>query len=166
MVVGDTVVDNENVGAQISDVAGDVQIEPVDDGDHDDEGGGDDDAEQGEEGTQLVSAQGFERDPKRLAGADLESGPPALVSAGSDPILGAGKDGHGSLPVCAVLPGLLVARNPAVAHMDDAAGAGSDVALVSHQHDGVAGGLQPVEQVHDFVARGRIEVAGGFVGQQ
>ena len=57
-----------------------------------------------------------------------------------------------------------VADDLAVAHLDDALGAGGDVAVVGDQDHHVAlAGL--VEQRHDFRAAVAVEGAGGFVGE-
>ena len=49
--------------------------------------------------------------------------------------------------------------------MNHAVGIAGDVVLVGDQHDGVALPVQAVEQGHDFVARLRVQVAGGLIGQ-
>jgi hypothetical protein len=41
-----------------------------------------------------------------------------------------------------------------------------DIVLVRHQDDGVALLVQTLEQAHDFVARGRVQVSGRLVSQQ
>src|SRR5439155_13350629 len=63
------------------------------------------------------------------------------------------------------LPHSFVAVNLAVANVNDAMGARCDVVLVGDQNDSVACPLQPVEQVHDFDAGSRVQVAGRLVGQ-
>ena len=47
-----------------------------------------------------------------------------------------------------------------------AVGVHGDIVLVSDQDDGVALLVEALEQRHDFVAGGGVEVAGGLVGQQ
>src|SRR5208282_5553570 len=54
--------DEKAVGAEIGDAIGDVAVDTGDEGNDEDEGGnGDDDAEEHEEGTELVGANGLER---------------------------------------------------------------------------------------------------------
>src|SRR5438270_4525996 len=53
-----------------------------------------------------------------------------------------------------------------VANMNYAMGMQSDVMLVRDQDDRVAFVMQALEQRHDLVAGGGVEVAGGLVGQQ
>jgi hypothetical protein len=43
---------------------------------------------------------------------------------------------------------------------------GGDVAVVGNDHHGGAGGVELAEQSEDPGARGGVEVAGGFVGEQ
>src|SRR3954452_24727677 len=50
-----------------------------------------------------------------------------------------------------------------VADEDDSMGVKCDVVFVGDEYDGVALLVQPLEQSHDFVAGGRIEVSGRFV---
>ena len=45
-------------------------------------------------------------------------------------------------------------------------GVQGDVVLVRDQNNRVALLMEPLEQRHNFVAGGGIQVAGGFVGQQ
>jgi hypothetical protein len=54
----------------------------------------------------------------------------------------------------------------AVADVDGAVRVLGDVALVRDQDDGVAVRVQPLEQAHDLLARGAVQVAGGLVRQQ
>ena len=70
LLVGDDAdaVDHESVRAQVSDFIGDVDVEAVENGDDGDQGGdGQDHAEQGQESTQFVRAQGIERNPDGFA---------------------------------------------------------------------------------------------------
>src|SRR5579871_2040514 len=53
---------------------------------------------------------------------------------------------------------LLVLLHFPVADVDDAVRVQRDVVFVRHQHDRVALLKQPLEQPHDFVARGRVQV--------
>jgi len=48
---------------------------------------------------------------------------------------------------------------------DDTVGVFGDVVFVGHEDDGVALGMQTVEQRHEFNTCLRVEIAGGFVGQ-
>ena len=59
----------------------------------------------------------------------------------------------------------LVAGDYAVLDVNDAVRVLGDVVFVGDQDDGVAVGLQAVQQGHDFDAGLRVEVAGGFVGE-
>jgi hypothetical protein len=43
---------------------------------------------------------------------------------------------------------------------------GGDVGLVGDEHDGVAGGVEPLEDGHDLDPRLRVEVSGGLVREQ
>src|SRR5687767_7495260 len=52
----------------------------------------------------------------------------------------------------------LVAFDPAVADVDGAEGVVRDVPLVGDEDDGVALGMETLEQAHDLVARGRVQV--------
>ena len=61
---------------------------------------------------------------------------------------------------------LFVFGDLTVANEDDAMRVHGDVVLVRDQHDGVALLMQPLEQRHDFVAGGGIEVAGRLVREQ
>src|ERR1039457_4236403 len=62
-------VQHEPIGAQVGDMLGDIEVHAVDHRhDHDQRGGGNDDAEQRQEGPELVAAQRLQRDPKGLAG--------------------------------------------------------------------------------------------------
>lgn len=60
----------------------------------------------------------------------------------------------------------LIARHLAVTDGDDAVGVLGDVALVGDQDNGVALGVEPLEQRHDFHAGGGVQVARRFVGKQ
>src|SRR5260221_4792031 len=61
---------------------------------------------------------------------------------------------------------LLVRAHQAVVQRDDARRVRGDVVLVRDHHDGLAVRLMQVgEDLHDLLARGRVEVAGGLVGQ-
>ena len=66
-----------------------------------------------------------------------------------------------------VHPSGLVAHDGAAVELDDPAAHHVDDALVvgGHHHGG-PGLVDAVEQAHDALARGRVEVAGGLVGQQ
>ena len=59
----------------------------------------------------------------------------------------------------------LVAFNDSVFNEDDAMCVFRDVMLVGNEDDGVAFGVQAIEERHDFVSRGGVEVASGFVGE-
>ena len=58
-----------------------------------------------------------------------------------------------------------VSRDQAVLEVDDAVSVLGDVVLVGDEHDGVSLGSQAVKHRHDFGAGLRVEVAGGFVGE-
>src|ERR1039457_2989744 len=60
----------------------------------------------------------------------------------------------------------LVLLDFAVADVNDAVGMQGDIVFVGDQDDGIALLVEALEEAHDFVAGGGIEVAGGFVGQQ
>src|SRR5262249_53899505 len=60
----------------------------------------------------------------------------------------------------------LVALDLSVADVDRAVRVLRDVALVGDDDDGVAVLVQLLEQPHDLLARGRVEVARGLVGQE
>src|SRR3989441_9290879 len=60
----------------------------------------------------------------------------------------------------------LVALDLAVAQVDLAAGVRRDVVLVGDQEDRLALVVQLLEQPHDLLARRRVEVPGGLVGEQ
>src|SRR3989338_943043 len=61
----------------------------------------------------------------------------------------------------------LVALDHAVDETHDALGVGGHVVLVrDHQHGDALLGVQVPEQLHDLLAAVRVEVAGGFIGQQ
>jgi hypothetical protein len=49
--------------------------------------------------------------------------------------------------------------------VDDAMGVLGDVGLVGDEHDGVAAGVEGVEEGHDLEAGFGVEVAGGLVGE-
>ena len=59
----------------------------------------------------------------------------------------------------------LVAGDDAVADGDDAVGELGDVGLVGDDDDGVALGVELVEEGHDLVAGLGVEVSGGLVGE-
>ena len=59
---------------------------------------------------------------------------------------------------------LLVLFHFAVADVDDAVRVQRDVVLVRHQHDCIALLVEALEQPHDLVAGGRVQVAGRLVG--
>src|SRR5271155_3157675 len=61
--------------------------------------------------------------------------------------------------------GEVVAGDDAVADGDDAVGVFGDVGLVGDDDDGVAVGVELVEEGHDLVAGLGVEVAGGLVGE-
>src|SRR5581483_12260086 len=58
-----------------------------------------------------------------------------------------------------------VAFDQAVLDVDDAVGVLGDVMLVSYEHNGVALGVEPVEERHNFIPGLRVEVPSGLVGQ-
>ena len=53
-----------------------------------------------------------------------------------------------------------------IANVNYTMGMQGNVVLVGNQNDGVAFVMQTLEQRHDFVAGGRIEIAGRFIGQK
>ena len=59
----------------------------------------------------------------------------------------------------------VVAGDDAVADGDDAVGVFGDVGLVGDEDDGVAVGVELVEEGHDLVAGLGVEVSGGLVGE-
>src|SRR5436190_24315163 len=61
------------------------------------------------------------------------------------------------------LPPGQVALDAAVANVDGAVGVVGDVLLVGDQDDGVAFRVQPLEEGHDLVAGGGVQVSGGLV---
>ena len=61
---------------------------------------------------------------------------------------------------------LLVFFHAAVAELDDPVGVQGDVGFVGDQNNGVPLLMEQVEQGHDFVSGGGVEIAGGLVGQQ
>src|SRR5437868_3830468 len=74
-----------------------------------------------------------------------------------------GAGSQGELPARYVR---FIAGDLSVADVDDAVRAGGDIRLVRHHEDGVAGFVEPVEEVEDLEAGGGIEVAGRLVGEQ
>src|SRR6266446_4560915 len=60
----------------------------------------------------------------------------------------------------------LVALDLAVPDVDGAMGVLGDVALVGDEDDRVAVLVELFEQAHDLLPGGRVQVAGGLVGQQ
>src|SRR4051795_4477193 len=78
-----------------------------------------------------------------------------------------GGRGRGRRPIGAGGPrGGLVGGDLAVAQGHLAPGVLGDVRLVGDQDHGVARPMELVEEQHDLLGRGRIEVAGGLVGEQ
>ena len=61
--------------------------------------------------------------------------------------------------------GGVIAGDDAVADGDNAMGILGDVGLVGDEHDGVAFGVEVVEEGHDLVAGLGVEVSGGLVGE-
>src|SRR5882724_10023302 len=61
--------------------------------------------------------------------------------------------------------GGMVAGDDAVADGDDAMGILGDIGLVGDYDDGVAVGVELVEESHDLVAGLGVEVSGGLVGE-
>ena len=70
-----------------------------------------------------------------------------------------------SLATLSVRPAL-VGEHLAVAHHHPPPRVRRDVGLVRDHDHGVAGARELVEQRHDLLRRGRVEVAGGLVGEQ
>src|SRR5262249_39792489 len=58
-----------------------------------------------------------------------------------------------------------VRRDLSIANADYAMRVLGDVAFVRNENDRVAFGLKPVEQLHDFDARLRIQISGWFAGK-
>src|SRR6516225_5012227 len=80
-------VDDEDIGAEIGDAVGDIEVEAGDDAhDHDQGGDGKNDAQEGEEAAEFVSAESVEGELKGFAKRD----PSVLVA------LAAGGDGRGT----------------------------------------------------------------------
>ena len=80
-----------------------------------------------------------------------------------DPVLGVGLFGGGA-GLAGVAGGGVVGVDGAVADGDDAVGEFGDVGLVGDDDDGVALGVEVVEEGHDLVAGFGVEVSGGLVG--
>src|SRR5438045_3355237 len=59
-----------------------------------------------------------------------------------------------------------ITGDQSIADSDDAVSMSRDVFLVCHQDNGIALLPERLEEVHDFGAGPRVEVAGGFVGQE
>src|SRR5687768_3036914 len=58
------------------------------------------------------------------------------------------------------VPSFLLTRNPAVAHADDAMAAGTDTGVVGDDDEGLlVAVVQVVQQLHDLVGGGRVQVA-------
>ena len=78
---------------------------------------------------------------------------------------GQGWKGSILIRVLAEALGGLVGEDLAVADVDDAMSVFGDVGLVGDEHDGVALGVERVEEGHDLDAGFGVEVAGGLVGE-
>ena len=63
-------------------------------------------------------------------------------------------------------PGRLVPLDATVHQLDGPVGMAGDVGFVSNNDNGVAVGMQPVEQGHDLNAGLGIEISSGLIGQQ
>src|SRR5208337_2246995 len=61
--------------------------------------------------------------------------------------------------------GRLVGKDLSVANVHHAVCKFCDICLVRHQHDGVAAGVELIEEGHDLEAGLGVEVSGGFVGK-
>ena len=72
----------------------------------------------------------------------------------------------GATPCLTEALGGLVGVDLAVANMHHAMRKFGDVRLVGDQHNGVAVGVQRIEERHDLQAGLGVEVAGGLVGQE
>ena len=62
--------------------------------------------------------------------------------------------------------GRVIGDDATVAQADDPLGVSGDILFVRHDDDGLPGLVQILEEVDDLDRGLRIEVAGGFVGQQ
>ena len=61
----------------------------------------------------------------------------------------------------------LVAHDPTVAQRDDAVGVGGQRAVVGDQHERAAEvAVEIDQQLDDLLAGGRVEIAGGLVGEE
>jgi hypothetical protein len=140
--------EDHQVGAEAVDLVLDLLLGPAADGhQHHHRGDADDDAEHGEQAAQPVRAQGRDGDAERLG--DPHPSRPSWQHTGHAG--GAGRIG----------------LEQSVAHADLPAGAGGDVEVVGHQHDGDALlAVEPLEQRHHLLAGAGVEVAGGLVGEQ
>src|SRR5882757_9692889 len=81
--------------------------------------------------------------------------------------IGIGRNGYVHLLLAAAVGagGGMVAGDVAVADGDDAVGILGDIGLVGNDDDGVAVGVEVVEESHDLVAGFGVEVSGGLVGE-
>src|SRR5436853_7516241 len=61
---------------------------------------------------------------------------------------------------------LFVFFDQAVSNRDDAVGASRNVVLVRNKNNGVAFFVQPFEEVHDVVARRRVQCARWFIREE
>ena len=75
------------------------------------------------------------------------------------------KTNRNGLRQVAVGNGFDVGVDVAIEHIDYAGGIRSERRVVGDHNDGVAFGMNVLEFFHDDVGRARIEVAGGFVGE-
>ncbi len=60
----------------------------------------------------------------------------------------------------------LVPVDPSIEDVDNALGRARNIRLVRHQDDRISTFMETGEQLHQFSAGLRVEVAGGFVGQE
>src|SRR5438067_7279769 len=90
----------------------------------------------------------------------IRPGPQLEMNCRTRPALGVAGSGSG------LVGDGFVKLDFTVANMNYAMGMQSDVMLVRDQDDRVAFVMQALEQRHDLVAGGGVEVPGGLVGQQ
>ena len=70
------------------------------------------------------------------------------------------------ITIAAILLYSLVFFDQSIANRNHAMGTGGDVVFVSNHDDGVAFVVKLFEEVHNFVARGRVQRAGRFIGEK
>lgn len=163
------------VAAEIDDVRAErahlrhhLALAALADGEHDHHrGDADDDPEQGQRGAEPIDPHHPPGGAHRLQqfGAPGPRGFAAALGEALAEIVGLQVALDAGARVRRALVVGAVADDLAVTHLDDALGAGGDVAVVGDQDHHVALAGQLVEQRHDFRAAVAVEGAGGFVGE-